>query len=248
MERINLLGVPVDNMTMIETLDAVKHAIDNNKHIHHTVVNAGKIVLMSKNEELYKSVTSADIINVDGAGVVLASRFLNNPLKERVAGIDLMTSIIKMAAEHQLKIYLLGATDEVLKKMTDKLDATYGPGLIAGSRNGYFSDKEEKAVAEQIAASGAQILFVAMPSPKKENFLFRYESILQKVNFTMGVGGSFDVVAGKVQRAPVWMQKNSLEWAYRVYQEPKRMFMRYLKGNLQFIGLVMKFKMGYQPS
>src|SRR4051812_37707480 len=103
MERINLLGVPIDNMTMGETLEAVRGAIDKNQHIHHTVVNAGKIVLMSKNEELYKSVTSADIINVDGAGVVLASRFLNNPLKERVAGIDLMIGIIEMAAEKGYK-------------------------------------------------------------------------------------------------------------------------------------------------
>jgi N-acetylglucosaminyldiphosphoundecaprenol N-acetyl-beta-D-mannosaminyltransferase len=245
MNRINLLGVPIDNATIGETLDAVKYAIENNQHIHHTVVNAGKIVLMHKNPALYESVSSADIINVDGAGVVLASRFLNNPLKERVAGIDLMVTILKMAATYNYKIYLLGATDEVLDKLVEKLDETYGPGMVAGKRNGYFAAEEEQSVAEEIARSGAQMLFVAMPSPKKENFLYKYESILKKVNFTMGVGGSFDVLAGKVKRAPMWMQKTSLEWAYRVYQEPRRMFMRYLKGNLQFIGLVMRTKMGF---
>ncbi len=118
----------------------------------------------------------------------------------------------------------------------------YSNGIVAGYRNGYFKKSEERAIAQQIADSGAQILFVAITSPLKENFLYENRDLLKSVNFTMGVGGSFDVVAGLVKRAPVWMQQSGLEWAYRVYQEPKRMFKRYMVGNWKFMMLVMKHK------
>ncbi|HVW58955.1 MAG TPA: WecB/TagA/CpsF family glycosyltransferase, partial [Puia sp.] len=118
----------------------------------------------------------------------------------------------------------------------------YSPAIIAGYRNGYFSKEDEPGIARQIADSGANILFVAISSPTKENFLFQHRDVLKKVNFVMGVGGSFDVVSGLVKRAPVWMQKAGLEWLYRVYQEPRRMFKRYLVGNLKFITLVLKHR------
>ena len=120
-----------------------------------------------------------------------------------------------------------------------KYSEIYSPSIIAGYRNGYYTQQEEKEIAEQITNSGANILFVAISSPKKENFLYNYKTILVKVNFIMGVGGSFDVVAGKVKRAPLWMQKTGLEWFYRFAQEPKRMWKRYLIGNYEFIRLVL---------
>ncbi len=243
MDRIQLLGVPIDNLTMGETLNIIKNAIDNKKHIHHTVVNAAKIVLMHRNPQLFESVCNADIINVDGGGVVIASKILGSPLKERVAGIDLMVETLTMAANNGYKVYLLGATDEVLTTLKSKITDTYGASVIAGSRNGYFKLEDEAEIVNDIKVSGANILYVAMPSPKKENFLYRnHDGLNETVNFMMGVGGSFDVLAGKVARAPKWMQATSLEWFYRMMQEPRRLFMRYLKGNSRFIWMVLKSK------
>ncbi|MFL5771713.1 MAG: WecB/TagA/CpsF family glycosyltransferase [Flavisolibacter sp.] len=241
---IHLLGTPIDNLTMQETVDLVDDAIRNGKHLHHTVVNAGKIVAMHENPELRESVVNADIINADGQAVVWASRLLGQPLKERVAGIDLMERLVEMAFRKNYRIFFFGAKEEIVKKVVDNYSQKYSPGIIAGYRNGYFKKEEERAIAKQIADSRANILFVAISSPTKENFLYQNKDLLQDVNFTMGVGGSFDVVSGLIKRAPSWMQKTGLEWLYRVYQEPRRMFKRYLVGNTKFIALTLKYAWG----
>lgn len=126
--------------------------------------------------------------------------------------------------------------------MVENYTKQYSSTIIAGYRNGYFKKEEEKDIAKQISESGANILFVAISSPTKENFLYENKALLKKVNFIMGVGGSFDVVAGKVKRAPLWMQKIGLEWFFRFAQEPKRMWKRYLLGNSKFVYLVIKEK------
>ena len=122
----------------------------------------------------------------------------------------------------------------------DNYTKQYSSDIIAGYRNGYFNKQEETSIAKQISNSGAHILFVAISSPTKENFLYQNKDLLKEVKFFMGVGGSFDVVSGKVNRAPLWMQKVGLEWFYRLAQEPKRMWKRYLIGNSKFIWLVLK--------
>jgi|SRR5690349_8503153 len=240
--RINILGTPIDNMTMQQTLQQVEDAIQNNRRVSHTVVNAGKIVLMHKDAQLKQSVVNADIINADGQGVVWASWILGQPIVERVTGIDLMDNLVELAYRKKFKIFFFGAKDQVLNKVIEHYSTKYSPDIVAGYRNGYFKKSEERGIAQQIADSGAQMLFVAITSPLKENFLYENRDLLKSVNFTMGVGGSFDVVAGYVKRAPLWMQHSGLEWAYRVYQEPKRMFKRYMVGNWKFMMLVMKHK------
>lgn len=245
--RVSLMGTPIDNLTMNETLDLINRAIEKKEHIHHTVVNAGKIVAMHSNAQLRESVVNADIINADGQAVVWASKILGTPLKERVAGVDLMSRLMELAFTHHYKVFFLGAREEILKKMVSHYSGLYSAEMIAGYRNGYFKKEEEKAIARQIADSGANMLFVAITSPIKENFLYENREVLRNVNFIMGVGGSFDVVAGYVKRAPVWMQRSGLEWLFRVYQEPRRMFKRYLVGNLKFIQLVIKYKLSGKP-
>ena len=240
--RVDILGTPIDNMTMQQTLNLIEDAIEKNQRVSHTVVNAGKIVLMHQNAQLKQSVVNADIINADGQGVVWASRILGQPIVERVTGIDLMDNLVKLAYQKKYKIFFFGAKDDVLSKVISHYSDKYSPDIVAGYRNGYFKKSDERGIAQQIADSGAQILFVAITSPLKENFLYENRDLLQSVNFTMGVGGSFDVVAGFVKRAPIWMQQSGLEWAYRVYQEPKRMFKRYMVGNWKFMMLVMKHK------
>jgi N-acetylglucosaminyldiphosphoundecaprenol N-acetyl-beta-D-mannosaminyltransferase len=241
-KRIQILGTPIDNLTMTETLHIVSDAIDTDQHIHHTVVNAGKIVSMHKNLELKKSVIYADVINADGQGVVWASKLLGHPLKERVTGIDLMEELVELAYIKKYKIFFFGAKEEVISKLVNKYEKQYSSNIIAGYRNGYFKKEEERGIAQQIVDSGANILFVAITSPTKENFLYQNRDILKKVNFIMGVGGSFDVASGFIDRAPRWMQKSGLEWLFRVYQEPRRMFRRYLVGNSQFLMLVLRYK------
>lgn len=237
-----MLNTNVHNLSMQECLSIIESSISNNKQLHHVVVNAGKIVAMQTDLQLRKSVNESDLINADGQAVVWASRFLGKPLKERVAGIDLMINLVELAHKKNYKIFFLGAKEEVVKSVVDKYSKQYSSDIIAGYRNGYFKKEQEKEVARQISESGANILFVAISSPTKENFLYENKELLNKVNFVMGVGGSFDVVSGVVKRAPIWMQKAGLEWFYRFVQEPKRMWKRYLIGNTKFILLVLKEK------
>ncbi len=242
MNRSKFLNTEIDNLSMDETLHLVERAINNNEQIHHVVVNAGKIVSMQSDMQLRQSVNESDLINADGQAVVWASKILNKPLKERVAGIDLMENLVELANKNNYKIFFFGAKEEIVRSVTQKYSKQYSENIIAGYRNGYFNKADETNIATQISESGANILFVAISSPTKENFLYENKKLLKNVNFIMGVGGSFDVVAGKVKRAPAWMQKSGLEWFYRFIQEPKRMWRRYLVGNSKFIYLVMKEK------
>ncbi len=240
MEKINFLNIPIDAITMQETLERVEKAIVSNKQIHHTVVNAGKIVSMQTDKELNKSVVEADIINADGQAVVWAANFLGQRLPERVSGIDLMENLMRCSFEKGYRCFFFGATEDVVTKLVSIYRDQYSPDIIAGYRNGYYDKIHEEDIANEIAKSGANMLFVAITSPKKEIFLNTYKNHLKKVNFIMGVGGSFDVIVGKVKRAPLLMQKVGLEWLYRVIQEPRRMWKRYLVGNTKFIWLVIK--------
>lgn len=228
---------------MQETLQIVDKSIQQKEQLHHTVVNAGKIVAMQKDEALRESVNEADLINADGQAVIWASKILNKPLKERVAGIDLFENLVKLANQKEYSVYLLGAKQDVVETVANNFKKTHNSNIIAGYRNGYFSAAEEKQIVEKIVASKANMLFVAMSSPKKEIFLHKHRETLKAVNFIMGVGGSFDVLSGKTKRAPLWMQNSGLEWFYRFAQEPKRMWKRYLVGNTKFILLVLKEKL-----
>ncbi|MEZ4809856.1 MAG: WecB/TagA/CpsF family glycosyltransferase [Allomuricauda sp.] len=225
---------------MDETLGLIHKAVQEKEQIHHVVVNAGKIVAMWSDKQLMNSVNSADLINADGQAVVWASKILGKPIKERVAGIDLMQELVGMAHRKGYKLFFFGAKEEIVRAVVEKYSKQYSENIIAGYRNGYFKKEEEKSIALEIQKSKAQILFVAISSPIKENFLYENKHVLSNVNFIMGVGGSFDVIAGKVKRAPIWMQKTGLEWLYRLIQEPRRMWKRYLVGNTKFILLVLK--------
>lgn len=230
--RITILGCPIDALTLRETIAEIKKAIANKIQMHHCVVNAVKLVNMQEDEELFESVASADLINADGAGVTLLAKMLRTPFPERVAGIDLMQALVRHAPHHGWKCYFLGARENIVTEVVRRYGEKYGGSIIAGYRNGYFSSADEDAIVEDISSSGANILFVAISSPKKEIFLHRHREKLNGVNFIMGVGGSFDVVAGKVKRAPLWMQRLGLEWFGRFIQEPNRVrvfFLPFLK-------------------
>ncbi len=234
---VELFGVPVANLSLAETVDRVEELIRAGPTHQHVVINVDKVVKMAKDPALRAAILECDLINADGQPIVWAARLLGTPLKERVAGIDLFQALIERCAARGYRPFLLGAREEVVAAVARVLQARW-PGLqLAGFRNGYWQPEEEAAVAELIRAARPDALFVAISSPKKELFVNRWKATMQ-VPFVMGVGGTFDVVAGLVSRAPRWMQRCGLEWFYRLCQEPRRMWRRYLVEDMAFIGLV----------
>ena len=247
MQRIEFLGNPMDAASMVDTVANIEARIARQEFTQHVVVNVAKLVHMQSDPELAASVNECDIINIDGMGVVLGARFMGHAVQERVAGVDLFINLLAMAQERGFPVFFLGAKEEVVAETSRRMHARFPNLKIAGHHHGYFWDNES-AVVDTIRASGARLLFVAITSPKKENFINRWREKLG-VDFVMGVGGTFDVMSGKVKRAPVWMQRYGLEWLYRVIQEPGRMWKRYLVTNTQFAWmlLVAKFKQLFAP-
>ena len=234
-----MLNTSIHSLDEFQVIALIEKAIDNGESIRIGVVNAAKMVAMQTNPLLHEDVTSSDLVLADGMSVVWASRLLGRGLPARVAGIDLMFRLFELADRRGLRVYCLGASEEISHKVQQNLERDY-PGLVlAGRRNGYFDDDEAGTVAEEIARSHPQILLVAMTTPKKENFMGKYGSHMN-VPIVHGVGGSFDVYAGKVERAPAAWQKLGLEWLYRVKQEPRRLWKRYAVTNILFCWLVLK--------
>jgi N-acetylglucosaminyldiphosphoundecaprenol N-acetyl-beta-D-mannosaminyltransferase len=233
-----LFSIPIHAVTLEQVLDRVDEAIARRGRLQIGVVNAAKIVNMRKNDLLRRSVLSSDLILADGISVVWASRLLGRPLPERVAGIDLMMGMFRRGNERGYRIYCLGATDEVLGKVSARLAADFPNVRRVGRQNGYFPAEEEESVAGNIAAAAPDILLVAMTSPKKEEFLAKWSDRLG-VPVCHGVGGSFDVYAGKVMRAPESWQRLGLEWLFRLKQEPRRLWRRYLTTNTVFCTMVL---------
>jgi N-acetylglucosaminyldiphosphoundecaprenol N-acetyl-beta-D-mannosaminyltransferase len=234
-----LFGVPIDALTMERALALVAETIERRGRLLIGVVNAAKLVNMRRDEVLSRAVRCSDIILADGMAVVWACRLLHRPVPQRLAGIDLMTRMLEQAARRSWRVYCLGATDEVLAAAVERMRADYPGLLIAGQRNGYFTAEQEPHVVAEIRAARPDVLFVGISPPQKELFLVRRMSQLD-VPVCHGVGGSFDVLAGKVRRAPESWQRLGMEWLYRAVQEPRRLWARYLVTNLLFCGMVLR--------
>lgn len=234
---VNLFGIPIQVATMRDALVRVDKAISSRSSLNIGVVNAAKLVNMRHDKALHEAVLSSDVIYADGMSVVWASRTLGAPLPERIAGIDLMHEIMRAGQTRGYRVFCLGAEQEVLDRVTQKFRDMYPGTIVVGSHHGYFESCDEETVALKIRESAADVLFVAITSPKKEQFMAKWSDVM-KVPVVHGVGGSFDVVAGLVERAPEYWQKAGLEWLYRVKQEPRRLWKRYLVTNMVFCKLV----------
>lgn len=242
-DRIQLLGVTIDLLTMNETIDIVEQYVLEKRPLHLMGVNADKINQCHTDEKIKKIVNESGIINADGASVVLASKFLGTPVPERVAGIDLMQCLLELSNKKGYSVYFFGAKEEVLQDMLKVFKRDYPNLIVIGHRNGCFSEEDEQAIQEDIREKNPDFVFIGITSPKKEYIIQKFmDSGVNSV--FMGVGGSFDVLSGHIQRAPLWMQKSNLEWLFRVANEPKRLFKRYFVGNISFIGKVLKAKRG----
>lgn len=240
-ERYQILNTYVNALSLDESLREIEKIIQRGAPTQHVVINASKVNLMEEDPKLAEIVNACPLINADGASIVWAAKQLGIPLSERVTGIDLFQSLVQLAADKGYKIYLFGAKEDVVVKVKTIFEKRY-PGIkIVGYRNGYFSEVDEPQIVSDMASSGADMMFVAFSSPKKEYWVNKYLDQLN-IPFVMGVGGSFDVVAGVTDRAPKWMQDHGLEWFYRFVQEPGRLWKRYILGNLKFVLLTLKYK------
>lgn len=237
--RIRLMGLELDNLSMAETLACVEELIRSPGVHQHVVVNVNKIIKSRRDPKLQAIINGSSLINADGMPVVWASRLFGKALKERVAGIDLFVELLKRSSQAGYRVYFLGAREDVLTDLVEVVRRRFLGIQIAGRHNGYWAPEEEAGVIEHIRTAKPDIVFVAMPSPKKEYFIAEH---LKEIGapFVMGVGGSFDVLAGRSTRAPKWMQNCGLEWFHRFLQEPGRLFGRYFIEGLAFLGLLIQ--------
>lgn len=232
-----MYGIDLDLLTMDDLVEACDALVQGRRLAQQTSLNAGKVVLMEDDRRVRAWVAESDLVTADGQSIVWAGRLLGHHVPERVAGIDLMGRLLDLAERKGYPVYLLGARSDVLTAFIGAVEVRYPDLEIAGFSDGFFEDAEK--AADDIRCSGARLLFLAMPSPMKESFVSNQRDRLGPI-LAVGVGGSFDVWAGRTARAPQWMQRCGLEWFYRLVQEPRRMWKRYLIGNLRFVGITLR--------
>lgn len=236
MGKVRFLNASFDPLTLDGTVDRIFHHIQSGFHGWLCTVNVSIMMMMRGDSRLQAFVDRASIVVADGQPIIWCTPWFGLPLPERVTGVDLVEAICGRAVQQNIGIYLLGSTTDNVGKLAKRLRDEF-PGVNIEFSNGYFSDEEAPLRADHIKASGAKILLVGMGVPRQEIFI---EDQLERsgVNMAIGVGGSFDVLAGLRSRAPVWIQKIGMEWLYRLVQEPRRLFKRYLVTNSQFIWMV----------
>jgi N-acetylglucosaminyldiphosphoundecaprenol N-acetyl-beta-D-mannosaminyltransferase len=219
--RVAILRVPIDPLTMEHALERIDAFIRSGQPHHVFTADASGIMRAHEDPALLEMVRQADLITPDGSGVMLASRMRGVALPERVSGVDLVQRISERSAQRGYRLYFFGAAVGVAQAAADALQIRYPGMTVAGTRNGYFTPDDEANIVAEIAAAKPDVLFVALGIPKQELFIRRYFQQLG-VPVMVGIGGSLDVISGKLQRAPSWMQRAGLEWLYRVLQEPTR--------------------------
>ena len=224
-EPVKILDVPVHPLTMGEAVSVLEESITSGEQAFVVTANA-EIIMMCQEDAGYKKIVSQDaqLVLPDGAGAVWAGRHLGYKVPERVAGFDLYCQLLDKAAQKGYKAFFFGGSPGIAEAAKAKSEELYLGVQVVGCRNGYFKEEESQAIIDEINASGADMLFAALGAPKQEKWLVRYREQL-KPKILMGIGGSFDVFAGKMERAPKWMQDASLEWLFRLYKQPSR-FMR----------------------
>lgn len=221
MNRLKVLGIPVNSMDMSEAIEAVHQSLQKKEMLRIMTANAEMIMQAQENPALKECLINSSLVVADGAGVVWAAKELGSEIPERVAGVDLAYQIIKLSAEKGFRVFFLGAGPDIAEIAAKNMKKLYPNLHIVGVRDGFFRESDEANVVQEINQSRAEILFVALGSPKQELWLEKYKDQLHPY-IRMGVGGTFDVMADRVTRAPLWMQKNSLEWLYRGVSQPTR--------------------------
>jgi len=222
-DTVDIVGVNIHNITFQEAEIKCKEFLQQDKLKMIFTPNSELLVDAVKDPSFTDVLNSGDLVIPDGIGVVIASRFYGTPIKEKVAGCELMNSLLEIAYTQEKSIYFLGGKDGVAEEAVQKLNEKY-PGInIVGFHHGYFDEDEEKEIIQEIIDKKPDILFVAMGAPKQEKWIYKHRDV-PGVKIAMGVGGSLDILAGRAKRAPEFYQKAGLEWLYRSLKEPKRFF------------------------
>lgn len=239
-KQFEFLGLNFHPYTMKEVLDKIEEFIVSGKPHMVFTPTAELIVKANENSTLKEKYNKTDILTVDSYVVYYAAKIFGKPVPEPVSTARIMLNFLPIANKKGYKLYLLGATEEVVNKVVENLKKNYKDINIVGWHNGYFDFNNDEEIVQDIIKTKPDVLFVAMSSPLKENFITKN---LYKMNVpvSIGVGGTFDIIAGKYRLAPQWISKIGMEWFYRFIQEPKRLFKRYLVTNLKFIWLLIKY-------
>ena len=220
-ERVNILGVDVDAVTMAEAVDVVRRAMDTRAGVMVATANAEMLMRATHDEELRRILNASALVVPDGAGTVWAARHLGHAMPERVAGYDLAQELLRRAPAEGRRVYFFGAAPGVAEKAKAKAEQLY-PGIeIVGVRNGFFSSADNAAIIAEIRAACPDLLLVALGVPKQEKWIAAHLAELD-VPVAIGVGGTLDVMAGVMKRAPHWMQQANREWLFRGLMQPKR--------------------------
>lgn len=233
------MGVEIDRLDLEQTVARIEEIITAGVPSQHIAVSATNVVALHEDPRLFEIARTCALVGVDGQGVVWASRLLGDPLPERVMALDLMERLLEVAEEKGYSIYILGATQEVLEGAVANIRGRHPRLTVAGYRNGYYGPEDDDEIVAAIRESEADMLFAAMPSPKKEYWLAQHREALG-VPFMMGVGGGVDVIAGRTRRAPRFIQRSGFEWVFRMVQEPRRLFKRFMVGNAKFVLMFLK--------
>ena len=239
MNTIYSCGIKINPLSIDEVLNTTEQWFqEGRRNIQITGINIEQIALLSKNAEFSSYANSSDIVNIDGIVVYWYLRLKGYKLKSRCICADIFEELLQKANEKNRSIYLLGATQETIEQLVENLQQEYKNIRIVGYHNGYFSD--EKVIVEDISSKKPDYLFIGMPSPFKERFITTYKESLG-AGLCLGVGGMFDILAGKVQRAPEKVQKYGLEWLYRISQNPKGHSKRVLRALFPCMKIFIKY-------
>jgi N-acetylglucosaminyldiphosphoundecaprenol N-acetyl-beta-D-mannosaminyltransferase len=219
---VHIYDIPFSKMNLKETVQYLTERIEANEQTH--VITANPIMVMSAVEKpAYREMMlKSDIIVPDGAGIVWAAQKAGNPVAERVTGIELLHELFKQGEQRHWKVFLLGTSQEIIEAAAAALQLQYPQVRVVGHRNGYFNADQDDEVVASIVEMQPHLLFVARGSDTQEPWIVKHRESL-KVPLIMGVGGSFDVISGKLKRAPQWVQSVRMEWLFRLLQEPKRL-------------------------
>ncbi|MGG7141936.1 WecB/TagA/CpsF family glycosyltransferase [Clostridium nigeriense] len=244
MSRIKFLNTYVDNLTMEEAVNKVDELIINKKPSYVVTPNVDHIVKLERDNEFQAVYKEADLILADGMPLIWIAKIKKNPIKEKVSGSDLFPEVCKLAAKKGYKIFILGAAEGVAAKAAENLEAKYMGLNVVGTYSPSYGFENKKNEIEKIVSMinmvKPDILAVGLGAPKQEKFLYKYRDKLN-VPVSLAIGASIDFEAGNVSRAPEWMQKSGLEWSYRLFKEPKRMFKRYLVNDMKIFKLIFKY-------
>lgn len=243
MSRMKFLNTEVDNLSMEEAINEIDRLIQRRIPSYVVTPNVDHIVKLEHDEEFRQVYEEADLILTDGMPLIWISKLKKNPIKEKVSGSDLFPKVCDMASKKGYKVFLLGAAEGVAAKAAKNLKNKYNGLDIVGTYSPSYgfekNDEEIEKIISMINKIQPDILAVGLGAPKQEKFLYKYKKRLN-VPVSLAIGASIDFEAGNINRAPKWMQKNGLEWFYRLYKEPKRMFKRYLVDDLKIIKILLK--------